>query len=74
MMDDSDFPGYYPDPDHPGLVRWWDGDEWTDIRATRIDSDELRAIRGDVDFIRLVVQWWAILSLLGLAVLVLGII
>lgn len=23
-------PGWYPSPNHPGYVRWWDGVQWTD--------------------------------------------
>jgi hypothetical protein len=26
--------GWYPDPDNEFLVRWWDGDGWTDRRQT----------------------------------------
>jgi hypothetical protein len=22
-------PGWYPDPDHPGQMRWWDGSRWS---------------------------------------------
>lgn len=31
MGDDMTAPaGWYPQPDNPGIVRWWDGGQWTD--------------------------------------------
>jgi hypothetical protein len=26
-------PGWYPDPAHPGAVRWWDGERWSEHNA-----------------------------------------
>lgn len=25
-------PGYYPDPENPGMERWWNGQGWSDSR------------------------------------------
>ena len=26
-------PGWYPDPSRPGLMRWWDGSQWSEQSA-----------------------------------------
>ena len=42
--DQASAPGWYPDPHSPDLLRWWDGEEWseTDFR-----------LRGDHG-----IPWW----------------
>jgi hypothetical protein len=34
----SDQPGWRPDPEQPGMVRWWNGLDWSDTRR-RADDD-----------------------------------
>ena len=34
-QDTSAAPDWYPDPERPGALRYWDGESWTDHRAER---------------------------------------
>ena len=38
MATPSDQPGWRPDPEQPGMVRWWNGLDWSDTRR-RADDD-----------------------------------
>jgi hypothetical protein len=55
-------PGWYTDPDDPGLIRYWNGAEWTDERRPRpswappLDPEE--AARHE-DAMRRRRRWWA---------------
>jgi hypothetical protein len=42
--------GWYDDPDSPGVLRWWDGDNWSDHRAPKPSTptmEEPAARRGE---------------------------
>ncbi len=39
--DDAPQPGWYPDPELPSRLRWWDGGDWTDIRRPRPTDVEM---------------------------------
>jgi hypothetical protein len=66
--------GWYPDPDSPGIVRWWDGEAWTERRAPaappaapRQPSDEVASgvFAGSVNFVIFVVLVLAIVLVLA---------
>jgi hypothetical protein len=39
-------PGWYPDPDEPTSMRWWDGTVWTDRVRERVGSGEVPTGEG----------------------------
>lgn len=39
--EDAPRAGWYPDPELPSRLRWWDGEDWTDIRRPRPSDVEL---------------------------------
>jgi hypothetical protein len=39
--EDAPRAGWYPDPELPSRLRWWDGEDWTDIRRPRPTEIEL---------------------------------
>ena len=39
--EDAPSAGWYPDPELPSRLRWWDGEDWTDIRRPRPSDVEL---------------------------------
>lgn len=57
--------GWYPDPEQPGLLRYWDGVRWTDHRA----SATVPAGRSASPARR----WWTSRWAIGLATFVLGV-
>ena len=64
---------YYPDPDTPGLARWWDGERWTDRVYTPVLVPGIENIRRDIRTIRNVVAAWAVFTVLGVLLIWLGI-
>ena len=36
-------PDWYPDPEHPGQLRYWDGSQWTDHRSPALTMDPAAA-------------------------------
>ena len=48
MATPSDQPGWRPDPEHAGMVRWWNGLGWSDARRSADESmDRVRAAAQD---------------------------
>jgi Protein of unknown function (DUF2510) len=43
----SDQPGWRPDPEQPGMVRWWNGLGWSDTR--RRADDDIAKVRQAAD-------------------------
>ena len=42
--EDAPRAGWYPDPELPSRLRWWDGEDWTDIRRPRPTDLELHDV------------------------------
>lgn len=48
MATPSDQPGWRPDPERPGMVRWWNGLGWSDARRSADEAiDRVRAAASD---------------------------
>lgn len=43
----TDQPGWRPDPDKPGMVRWWNGLDWSDAR--RSADEEIDRVQAAAD-------------------------
>lgn len=42
--EDAPQAGWYPDPELPSRLRWWDGGDWTDLRRPRPSEVELQHV------------------------------
>lgn len=51
MATSSDQPGWRPDPEQPGMVRWWNGLTWSDTRR-RADEDMTKVREAAADAAR----------------------
>jgi len=60
-------PGWYPDPDHPQLLRRWDGSTWSGL--SRPDDGETRI---GPDRMAKTLRWWGYLLLVAITFLVSG--
>ncbi|MCU1535399.1 MAG: hypothetical protein JWR53_1880 [Glaciihabitans sp.] len=65
--------GWYPDPNHPGTVRWWDGTRWTEHTsqavASAVASPELLAVDPTLPvyniwiWLTIAIQWVPLIAL-----------
>ncbi len=44
--------GWYPDPVDPGILRWWDGQSWTEHTQARPDASPAESIGGQRPAVR----------------------